>query len=175
MSCWTYIHATIEVNFGNQSKMNIMDFFADCKDERYSLCFDNMESKGRRGCEITGSELNAVIVAEPLRDHVLTPRDRYWHENTWSISIHGSLRDRVISETVAEWNRFMWKLAWFVRKNCAKLDRLENYDMSVPWSKINYYMVDIHNYYERYTRSSIDRELRKAKEAEERMKAKEGK
>lgn len=158
MSCWTHIHAMVEVNFGNQDKYRIMRFLADCKDKEYSLAFD-LKHKGGSGCEVTGSELNATIVAEPLRDHVFELRDRYYVENIWVITITGSLRDRVMSETKKEWDRFLWKLSWFVNKECKILDRWEGYDNRMPWSKILYYYVDINNGYKRYTRSSIDREF----------------
>ena len=165
MSSWTYINATIDVDFGKTTDFWIRQFFADMKDEKYTLFYD-IKAKGR-GFEITGSEQNAVVVAEPKRNYDTDFRNRYWHGQQWLISIAGSLRDRHFKETVAEWNRFLWKLAWFVRHDCQKLTMAyDDFDRSNGvFPEIEYYMVDIRGCWqgERYFRTSIDREFSQEK------------
>lgn len=163
MSSWTYINATIDVDFGKQTDHYIRQFFADMKDEHYTLCFD-MQKKGR-GFEVTGSELNAVVVAEPKRNYDTDFRNRYWHGQQWLVSMSGSLRDREFRETVSEWNRFLWKLAWFVHHDCVSATRANaDFDFSsCMFPAIRYYMVDIRGCREneRYLRTSVDREFKK--------------
>lgn len=156
MSAWTQIHAHIEVNFGYQTEYWIRRFFEEMEDESYTLCYDP-KLKGE-GYEITGSEMNAVVVAEPLRNHVMRYRDRYYHANVWSITVSGSLRDRYFKETLAEWHRFAWKLAWFVTHDCRRCyDHCDGFDNTERWPGILYYNVDITGYGkgEWYHRSSV--------------------
>lgn len=154
MSLWTQIHANVEVDFGYQTEYFIRQFFAEMKDENYTLCCD-MAKKGN-GYEITGSEMNAVVVAEPLRNHVIDCRDRYFHGNVWSVTVSGYLRDRYFRETVAEWQRFAWKLAWFVHHDCKRChDFRDGFDNSFRIPGIRYYNVDILGQGEHYHRCSV--------------------
>ena len=156
MSMWTKINAHIEVNFGNQTEYWIRQFFTDrMRDDKYMLTY-NKKDKGD-GFEITGSELNAVIVAEPLRNHVMNGRDRYYHGNVWSITVCGALRDREFRETVEEWQLFSWKLGWFLHHDCERCwDHRDGYDNTVRMPGIIYYNVDITGSVgEWYHRSSI--------------------
>ena len=163
MSSWTYINATIEVDFGKETDYWIRRFFDDMKDERYTLFYDR-KKKGR-GFEVTGSELNAVVVAEPKRNYDTDFRNRHWHGQQWLVSMAGALRDRYFKETLAEWHRFLWKLSWFACHDCARATRAnDDFDpgtLVIP--RIMYYMVDIRgsNDGERYFRTSIDREFNK--------------
>lgn len=151
MSCWTHIHAGIIVDFGNATKWDIYEFFRNMKDEKYTLCYDP-KMKGN-GYEITGSEQNATVVFAKVGDYVLNPQCRFFGGNVWSIHITGSLRDRELHETVAEWNRFAWKLGWFIRR----IRRLsQRPDWNDDWSRASVcqYFVEISDYDEVYRRSS---------------------
>ena len=161
MSCWTYIHAMVEVNFGNQSKYRIMNFLADCKGQGVlpGIRPEAQGEVGVRGHRVRDERDNGRRTAS--RPCVQAAN---YVENEWVITISGALRDRVMSETKKEWDRFLWKLAWFVHKECKTMDRWEGYDNRMPWSQILYYHVDINNGYKRYTRSSIDRRFRDTEE-----------
>lgn len=162
MSSWTYINATIDVDFGRQTDFLIEEyFFARMKDENYTLLFD-MNKKGN-GYEITGSEMNAVVVFAPKRNFTTQFHNRHCFGQEWLISIGGSLRDRYFEETKKEWNRFLWKLAWFIKKDSSRISREYDYDNDVSVPRIIYYMVDIRGSSgERYLHTSVDhREYKK--------------
>ena len=151
MSCWTHIHAGIIVDFGNATKWDIYEFFRNMKDEKYTLCYDQ-KMKGS-GYEITGSEQNATVVFEKIEHYELNPQCRFFSGNVWSIHITGSLRDRELHETVAEWHRFVWKLGWFIRR-IRKMNK--HPDWRDDWSEagVQQYFVEISDYDEVYRRSS---------------------
>ena len=163
MSSWTHIHATINVDFGNMPDYYIYDFFwSKCRDTNYTLYYDK-DAKGS-GCEITGSELNAVIVAVPDRNFEKNPDNIYFHGQEWTISINGSLRDREFHETLSEWQRFAWKLAWFVHHDAKRMSGFNyKYDNTISFPRITYYNVDITGYGddEYYHRCSIKRKSTK--------------
>ena len=162
MSSWTYINATIDVDFGKQTDFFIEEyFFSRMKDEKYTLLFD-MNEKGH-GYEITGSEMNAVVVFAPKRNFTTQFRNRHLFGQEWLISIGGSLRDRYFEETKKEWNRFLWKLAWFLKHDCSQMSREYEYDNILHFPRIIYYMVDIRGSSgERYLHTSVDhREYKK--------------
>lgn len=160
MSAWTYINAMLDVDFGKQTDFFIEDFFARMKDENYTLFYD-MKKKGE-GYEITGSEMNAVVVYAPKRNFTTQFRNRHYFGQEWMISICGSLRDREFEETKKEWDRFLWKLAWFLKHDCSRISREYDYDNGVSFPGISYYMVDIRGSSgERYLHTSVDREYNK--------------
>lgn len=161
MSAWTHIHALIVADFGHVDDYCIVHNFIDrIKDENYTLLFD-MQKKGR-GCEITGSEMNATVTAAPCRNFVTDARDKYYLGQVWSISINGDLRDRHMSETRAEWNRFLFRLGWFLKKDCERLSRAYGeWDSYMRTPSVEYYSVDITDGYDRYLRTSLDREYKR--------------
>ena len=140
MSTWTTINATIKINFGNQSRYWIEDFFGNIKDEQYSLFYD--PSKKGDGCEITGSEMNAVVTYSPLREFENDPRNRYSRGNVWVVNVCGRLRDRTIDDTIAEWRRFAWKLGMFVKRS-SKLDGDPYGTGEMRFAGLEFWTVDI--------------------------------
>lgn len=141
MSKWTHIDATIRIDFGNQTRYWIERFFGEeVKDSEYSLCYD--PKKKGDGCEITGSEMNAVVTYSRLREFENDPRNRYFRGNEWVVTVSGDLRDRMFEETLAEWRRFAWKLGMFV-KSCKLLDGLDSEDDTVHFAGIDFWTVDI--------------------------------
>lgn len=141
MSKWTHIDATIRIDFGNQTRYWIERFFGEkVKDSEYSLCYD--PKKKGDGCEITGSEMNAVVTYSRLREFENDPRNRYFRGNEWVVTVSGDLRDRMFEETLAEWRRFAWKLGMFV-KSCKRLDGEAEDDNMVNRASIDFWIVDI--------------------------------
>ena len=140
MSQWTHIDATIRIDFGNQTRYWIEDFFGNIKDREYSLFYD--PKKKGDGCEITGSEMNAVVTYSKLSEFEYDPRNRYLRGNEWVVTVSGSLRDRMFEETLAEWRRFAWKLGMFV-KSCKRLDGPISDDDTVHYANIDFWAVDI--------------------------------
>ena len=143
MSNWTSIHATIHADFGNETKYFIEQFFAEIKDKEYSLGYD--PKKKGDGCEITGSEMNAVVTYAPLKYFEMDPRNRYFRDNEWVITVSGNLRDRRFEDTLAEWSRFAWKFGMFLRK-CKNLDGNANDDNTFREATLGFWSVDITGY-----------------------------
>lgn len=153
MSKWTRINATIVADFGNQTRYWIEHFFNTKMNDKHYSIFYEPKNKGD-GCEITGSEINATVLYAPKRDFEKDPRNRYFHDNEWVITINGALRDRTIEDTIAEWRRFGWKFGMFLRE-CKRFDGESPFDNTIVFARLIYWNVDIEGQGKHYHRCSI--------------------